>query len=273
MLHKPWPLILMSIILFITPLFNIFLSYYLSNYQMGLMSFLSAVFFEPKNFSGTLSLVLPSWIAAFATYRIKNWSIPVFLVCMAWATGDFFIEIYSHFNLIQSFLIIALPIIFNGLFIFYFLIPAVKEVYINPRLRWWESKPRYIYTAPINLHLNEEEKLKGEIHNISEGGVFIKVPGLDKERFTFSASAEIEGIPFKLDVEVAHRVINQDKVGLKFINLKKQDQMLIKNICLKVKNSGAPETRVIPPWQEDLKQWIKTLKTGKGFIPDTKRTN
>jgi Tfp pilus assembly protein PilZ len=49
---------------------------------------------------------------------------------------------------------------------------AVRAPYFNPRIRWWEAKPRYAITLNVALE-NERLKVEGETYNISVGGFFI----------------------------------------------------------------------------------------------------
>lgn len=49
---------------------------------------------------------------------------------------------------------------------------TIREPYFNPRVRWWETKPRFAMTLQVALG-NDRTRLTGETFNISEGGMFM----------------------------------------------------------------------------------------------------
>lgn len=57
----------------------------------------------------------------------------------------------------------------------------IRVPYFFPKIRWWESNPRYRLAVPVTLSLHGES-LGGEILDLSLGGCFIKLaPDLDVE--------------------------------------------------------------------------------------------
>jgi len=102
----------------------------------------------------------------------------------------------------------------------YFLSPAIKLAYMDPRIRWWEAKPRY--DVGIDCTLNDEDK-KYTIKNISESGCFLAgenlklVPGS-----AYELKFDLFDIIFKIKAEVIHHFTYNDTTGygLKFCNPK-----------------------------------------------------
>jgi len=49
---------------------------------------------------------------------------------------------------------------------------AVRAPYFNPKIRWWENKPRFAITLQVEL-ANDRTHIVGETYNISEGGMYM----------------------------------------------------------------------------------------------------
>jgi len=56
----------------------------------------------------------------------------------------------------------------------YFLLPAVRAAYFNAKLRWWETKPRYLVNIPASFGRKGASSARGTMVNLSEGGAFLK---------------------------------------------------------------------------------------------------
>jgi hypothetical protein len=114
---------------------------------------------------------VPSLIAGIAVFSVRKWSYPVFLVSMLWITFQMLRTFSPHLHITELIFTIILPILFNFLYVSYILLPKVRAAYYDPGLRWWETKPRYVFSTAIKFTI-DGEVIDGKMTNISEGGLF-----------------------------------------------------------------------------------------------------
>ncbi len=140
-------------------------------------------------------------IAGLAILRMKTWSYLLFFALMAWSFarnvgrwGDVS-QTHSRWMLVLVYgLQVALAL--------YFFLPSVRRVYLDARLRWWESKPRY--PLGITARLEESPVI---LENLSEGGVFVRTgpefPKLQAQSVV-KISFGIQGSKFMLPCRVMY---------------------------------------------------------------------
>ncbi len=208
------------------------------------MTGLSPSDYLQKSFQSTLEMILflilfP--IGGIAVYAVRKWSYPVFFLVTAWAFyGNYKTWYYNPDALPIWLLIIATILNFVG--VAYILIPEVRKVYMDPSLRWWESKPRYLVDID---NLNQSNEISGKIFNISEGGVFM-VPN-EKLHLTIGDRIQLkfayEGLDMELNGEVVHFNPQYLKgYGIRFEEFNKDIKQSAKNLIKKIrKNSPRSE--------------------------------
>ena len=167
MKHRPYILILLSAFHCLAPIGNWYLNAMWA--QMSFFEYVS-VFFQPQNISRQWPhLVLPI-IAGIAIYACKKWSFFVYLLCML---GLLLASYFGYSE--RAGTITMLPIILayslNLIIVTYFLVPAVRKVYFDPRLRWWETLPRYSCNILANVN-DQGKEFTGQISNFSEAAFF-----------------------------------------------------------------------------------------------------
>lgn len=269
--YKPWPLILLAFVHFIEPISKI--AFYSIFFQL---SPLDAIVIEYQSGSAiqTFEFFFLFPIAGIALFAVKKWSFPLFVLVEVWV----FITNLTYFNeLYQSNQIWLL-----GFFIFfgilniavvgYLLLPAVRIAYLDPRVRWWEAKPRY----SINIEGKVDGQTTGTIVNISESGIFIaahrNLP-IDSEielEFTlFESAALSQDFHIKLKALVVHKftVDNVEGYGIRYIELSVSNRHLIRSMIRHLERANVTRR---PPRRNamDLIRWLTTLiKTGKGLFP------
>ena len=261
MKRRPWSIVVLAILYFIAPILNAYLSARLM--RLNFSEYLELVF--AQNSPGELFVIfglLP--LAAIAIFLMKKWSYFVFLLAMALVVYFNFREWQQHPDKINFGLLIFL-VVFNIGLVSYFLIPAVKVVYFNPRVRWWESKPRYL------THINGEmEAQTGRtscvILNLSEGGALVQYNFELPKDTEIDLSFSIFGEKFRIAARVQHS--GPQGYGLKFnhgFHSRNQFRILMK----KFRQAGYPERTEMVPWYQSFKAWlVKLFKTGRGLTPD-----
>ena len=265
--RKPWSIVLLSLVFFLIPIFNIIMTYFTISNAKNFDDYLYNLAFNPNNHSGLFDMVVPSLVACFAIYNVKKWSYPLFLSAMFWIILKMF-YIYSNqisfFGLILTMLI---PMLINILFVSYILLPNVRAAYFDPKMRWWETAPRYIFSNPVKINLDGGIIL-GNMTNISIGGLFINIMSPLKPDTLISISFDIFDTHFLLNSKVVYCKSNEFSYGLQFLNITNIQKKSLKKIIKKLADENYETTCPTPIWTEDLTKWFLTLiKTGKGFTP------
>lgn len=62
--------------------------------------------------------------------------------------------------------------IFNILVVVYFMVPSVRTIYWDPKVRWWESSPRYKTSTGVRFKF-KDKIYEAIMDNFSISGVFI----------------------------------------------------------------------------------------------------
>lgn len=161
MIRRPWKIVLLAGLHLLAPITVIFLS-----------SILTGIVQKPNGSEQVLSLlVLP--IAGVAIYAIKDWSPPVFFSA---------IVINILFNLdawrsdpasLSAWIVFPLNVL-NLIVVGYLLLGEVREPYRNPRLRWWEQKPRYRVELPGRIfRFQNRLETSCQIIDLSETGALV----------------------------------------------------------------------------------------------------
>lgn len=271
MIRKPWPIIIVSFIFFVIPIFNILLTYFLRTADYAFSDYIYSLLTIPKNYIHLFNMVIPSLVAGVAVYSIKKWSYPVFLISMLWLTFYIFQNLDPGITFKEIFFTIVIPMAINILYVTYLLLPNVRAVYFNPRLRWWETKPRYIFATNMKITSPDqpEKIITGVMANISEGGLFAQIHTPLEPNSVINLEMEILDVPMQLQAKVVYRKPDGVSHGLQFSDMSKDQKKIIKTIMARFEKDKYEITRQIPFWKGDLANWFVILmKTGKGLIPE-----
>jgi hypothetical protein len=263
---KPLPIIILAILHLIEPLTKsvfIMLFYGFS----GLTSALTE-YYTSGSYVYLFEYFLLFPIAGFAIYKVKNWSIPVFLIAEIWvfmANIQNFKLFYESAQYLQLGFWIAFALL-NVIVVLYFLLPAVRLAYFNPNIRWWESKPRYKKTIKCLIDGNE-----ALIKNISITGIFV----VAKETLKEGEQVSIEFSDSNTDIKVAANIVHNFKMdgeagsGVQFNKLSGNVRSKLKTLLKKYEAEGLPRRPERSSFSEDFNAWVKSFsKNGTGLVPD-----
>lgn len=111
-------------------------------------------------------------IGAFALYSVKRWGWYLFLGCsLILIVYNIVAYLFNpRYNLFLLLLFNVLLALVAGIFFRKHIIAP----YFNPRLRWWETEPRFKIEIKAEIIMNST-KLSGEILDISNSGCFIEL--------------------------------------------------------------------------------------------------
>jgi|GEM_PF-657234 len=275
MYKRPWSLVVLAILHLVAPITNIALNAIFLNTGIG-SYFESAM--SLQYISMNWPIILAPIICAFAIYACKKWSFFVYLASLATL---FFFSYEGYLSKSSSLGLFPIVLVYaiNILVVAYFLVPEIRQIYFNPRLRWWEISPRYQaefdchFSAHVPGTAKSEAQDSGHIGNFSVGGLFLR-----SQVFPEDNSHVLIEFPFKgQTVSFNGRVIlhkHQDAVGfgVEFFH-SNESKKTAKRICSYLDEKGCRiESRFKRPDDDSFTAWARTLlTTGKGFFPK-KRT-
>ena len=163
--RKPWSIIILAFIQLLTPVSDILLG--AIRYKVTPWRFLEGVV-HAHQWHQLVEIFALAPLAGLAVLAVRWWSYPIFLGTLFWTAASNYMVWRDHPESVSLALLFACYGL-NILFVSYFLIPSVRQVYFNPRIRWWETKPRYFVEMPASVKIKGKEKAC-TILNISEGG-------------------------------------------------------------------------------------------------------
>lgn len=262
MLARPWPIVILAVLHILGPIGNLFLSAWVQKLPVNEYFF---TLIHTSSAWGLIDFFVLLPLAGIALYLCKKWSYPVFLIIAGTTVYSNF-QTYQQFSELFTFGMFLATFFLDAVFVGYFLIPAVRAPYVDPRLRWWESKPRFVVRIRTLIFIGQN-KFNGVIMDISQGGVFIKTPRtLDSQepvRLLFS----IFGKEFNVNGQIVYRRQGQmPGFGIRFLHTTKTKRA-IKRFVKGLESMGI-NTRTHFDWKSDLITWVADfVTTGKGLIP------
>ncbi len=263
--RKPWPIIVLTIIFSLIPLSNILTTFLVLSEKTTFSNYMYSLVAIPSNHPIVLNLLAPPIIATYAIYSVKKWSYPLLVISVLWIYTSALKNIGLELTTVQFVFSIIIPIIFGLVVLIYFLLPSVRQTYFDPDLKWWEAKPRFLVDLPFKGNYLGET-LDGNIMNISEGGLLIKLNYDFKKNDIFSIKFKLEGY----DLETSAKIIfnAQSNFGIQFLDTNESFRNQISDALRTLKNNNTKMSREPIPWEKDFKNWFDRLVgTGTGFTP------
>ena len=264
MRKKPWPIIILGLLHIVAPFFNILLGGLRRGYSI--LETIQKAFDFDVLWYNSFSLVLPI-IGGLAILACKKWSFFVYLASMVCL---FILNIGTLLNnqIEIGALSFCALFISNFLIVTYFLIPAVRKIYFNRQLRWWENQTRYHADYACQWFTsNTGDGASARIKNISIDGLYL----LSEKKPAFKLNLIID-INFgdkqtQVNGEAILHNVKSDGFGFK-IDHTNESKEVFKKVIAKLESEEKRATN-LPNIQEDtLAYWLSTfLKTGKGLIP------
>lgn len=136
----------------------------------------------------------------------------------------------------------------------------IRVPYFFPRIRWWESDPRYKLSVPAKIVRADQTELEGEIMDISMGGCFIKthhyfVPD-EKVTLDFTLFERPLNCPGNVVWRTESSVTHPKGIGVKFEDVGKDTQHCLKEATLKLRKLARTYSQLTREknWQEYLQR-------------------
>lgn len=248
---KPWPIILISAVYFLSPLGIIFF-----NASMNMIPLIgpSSIF---------VRLRLSDWVILFlyvliavSIFTVRKFGWWFFLCSSGILIG------YNIFGYLQNPLHpFPALLIYNTLLFLGAALLFRKEViapYFNPRLRWWESDPRY--SLEFNCVLGTEPRIEAAVRDISLGGCFISTVRDIPLGGEIPIELRLQNISLHLTASGVRKATTPfSGWGLRFVNMTETELHGLKMLLNKLKDlaGGAvfDDDRRLHP-RLHLSQWV-----------------
>lgn len=268
MIYKPWPIRLIAILHILEPVTKVlFYSIYESVSPVAIIKAELAT----NNYLHIFEFFFMFPIAGFAILKVKKWSLLLFGVIEAWVFVANLPYLKSLFEAGQIPLLVFFILFFflNLFVVVYLLIPAVRITYMDPKIRWWESRPRYTQKMDCMV----DGKISSTIFNISETGIFIE----KKDELVKDDVVDVEFTHDSIDLKLKTRIVHNfsvegvDGFGAQFETklFSRPEKNKLKKLIKVLEKSGCPRR---PQRRNELMafiDWFKNLiTTGEGFLPE-----
>ncbi|HEX7673127.1 MAG TPA: PilZ domain-containing protein [Bdellovibrio sp.] len=254
MKRKPWAIILLAALHILAPLGNLFINAHRAHHTL-LQHWNWWLYVMPRPLF--LSYVVLPILAGIFIFICKRWSYWLYLVCLALIFVSNIYGFSTNANLTNLILLLVLLIV-DLLAVAYFVVPAVRNVYLDPRLRWWEAAPRYIFSNAVEINGTETET--GTIKNISEGGLFVLSNINLFEGSNVKLSWLFEGTVYAAEGKVVYKSnrAQAEGYGIQFHHSSDM-QKNIKMLCAKLRERGQIVPDRLPGPEDSFTHWLKNL--------------
>jgi hypothetical protein len=266
MKRKPWPLVILAILHFLAPVGNIIVNSLYIN--VSISTYIHALYLSDE-WIKTLIFLLAPILGGILIYICKRWSYYLYLSLMVvpCVYGYFFWLRQPSFELA---LYLILAYLINLTMVVYFMLPQVRQVYFDPRLRWWETKPRFEVEVDTEIFI-QDQVAKGYIKNISEGGVFVETSLVLKvtDNIRINFKYKDTNYMFNGNVVFIKNLDVQKGYGIKLV-LNDTDIKNLKKLINIVSEESLIMVHRIPGDEDTFEYWIKKLfNQKKGLLPET----
>lgn len=264
---RPWPILILALLHIVAPFGNFILNAHLA--QLTLWQKWQMTVAEPNLKINLVAFFAPV-VAGLAIYACKKWSLWLYFAMIALITLLNLMIYRAHSTTLNLTLFTAFTLI-DLLLVSYFLIPAVRSLYFDPRLRWWEASPRYRANRPGRWRSGDQGG-DGELVNFSAGGLFFKSDRLPAD----NALVDISFGDGERERNFSGHVIHHSKQNLTGFGVKfdrsSQQAKEAADFVRKLDAQGALIRDRLPGPEDSLAAWLKRVfTTGQGLVPDTKK--
>jgi hypothetical protein len=164
--RRPWPILVLAILQFISPL--IYLLFAAGFYHLSI----GAAYREIRALSTDLRqfelFVLPLILGALILV-VRRFGYVVVIVGSVYLMVRSIVE-YSASNQTDPVFPVVLTNLLCAAVLLYFMRKRTREIYFNPRMRWWETDPRYVVDFPGTLARLGAQPVKARVKNVAKGG-------------------------------------------------------------------------------------------------------
>ncbi len=265
MRNRPWPLIVLAALHFLAPIGNVILNALIQ--QRDVINYLVFAM-SPGYLTRNWVIFVAPMVAGAAIYACKRWSFYVYLIAIS---GLFYFSYTGYLHKQDSIGVIPLLLVFfvNIGVVTYFLLPAVRNIYFDRRMRWWEIQARYKTNFKCHWRdLSSTSMNSGIVANFSVNGLFLKsdLHPPDGERLHIEIPFN-EGLFTFVGEAIVHDRADAIGFGVQFFH-KEESLSNSKSLVASLESKGLRIAQNDLRPEDSFSYWVRTLlTTGRGLIP------
>lgn len=260
MKRRPWILIVLAWAHIFSPVISFAINAALA--QRSLTEYVS-VFFQPHNLQGQWPHLFFPITAGVAIYLCKRWSFFLYLISII---ALFILSYIGYVERGGAVPLAALIGIYFGnlLLVSYFLIPSIRKIYFDPRLRWWETENRYLWQNPATFAQDDGSTHSATIQNISRSGLLLKSNHLPPDQSKISLESQTDRALLILKGTVIHHSHQKHLgFGVRFDSHDHNLDQLIQDLH----KQGHLIAGRLPTEEDSFSYWLRHLNTAGAWIP------
>jgi hypothetical protein len=267
MKRKPWSLITLAVLHWISPFGNLLINSY--KVHASPVLFANALL-EPVNLPHLLVLIFLPIIAGVLILICRKWSYVAYIVLMIIPFIYSFYYTHGDFGFRNISFVLSLYVV-NMFIVGYFMIPNIRRIYFDPRLRWWQSSPRFSADFAAALEQADGKLNNGQIKNISVGGFFIELEANLQLEATTTIKFKFQDQEYQIIAKPVFRK-NRLPTGYGFKADPKNAKInKLEQIVEHLKSQGAIIQGREPTPEDSFMYWLKTAwKSKRAWIPEIK---
>jgi hypothetical protein len=268
MQRRPWPLVLLALLQILGPIGSIFISAYVN--KVGFFEMAGAIWKYSRPWDLVEFYVLPFSQGVFIFYA-KRFG---YYAVLALAAFSIYLNI-QEWRVASD--VISLPILLgvtatNIALIVYLLLPNVRVVFMNPRLRWWETPPRYLVELKAQVSKEDGHAKPAMIMDISVGGAGVQVESkLYENGDTLLITFEHESTTILMRALAVYSRPDGtgERYGLEWQRGSAEDERRTMRYLDELEEKKNLIARVPPKWKEDFKSWwSRARKSPTAWVPE-----
>ncbi len=204
--------------------------------------------------------------AGYGFWEMRRWSWYVFMTFQglvfyldAIIASDYAESHHKIFILVIS-LVVQVLVAFR-------LAREIRVPYFFPKIRWWESNPRYRLSIPVSIQRNGGDTILAEILDLSVAGCFIKLRAVMPLNEPVSLNFRMYGqnivIPGTIVWDAMSTVTHPKGIGVIFEKLPKEQRKALRAISTRLKQI-ASHYRRSRYWMEpkEFEQILTEIESG-----------
>lgn len=268
MQRRPWPLVFLAIFQLLGPIGSIFISALMN--KVGIIEMTTAIW----NYSRPIDLLefyaLPVMLGGFI-FLAKRWG---YYIVLALACFSIYLNI-REWRVASD--VISLPVLMgviaaNIALIVYLLLPNVRAVFMNSRLRWWETPPRYLVSIKALVSKNDGHAKPARIADLSVGGAGIETESeLFQSGDTVLVTYEHDGRTVLMRATAVYSRYDGTgyRYGIEWQRGSEDDERRTMRFIDELESKKTTICNPPPQWSDDLKAWWLRAKRDPGaWIPE-----
>jgi hypothetical protein len=262
MKRRPWILIAIAWANLLLPVFLLWVVSILAKMPFRLYD---RIFFHAFGWVAWSVVFIFPLALAICIFAMKRWSYIGYIVFLGL---DLALNMSLMFRY-QSNIFSILNILYLGfglVVVSYFLIPQVRRVYFDPRVRWWENQPRYTVRQEALISILGESQpgigktLACIVEDLSEGGCFVSVDkeGIAEVPSRVQLELKLCGLAYTLSGRVLHKTQRGDRfffgTQFEFSTPDEKDRLLRLTTALRI--MGCKASKRAWPRLQELSFWF-----------------